>query len=351
MAGEYLESLGRTDLMAWSPEELATLIEVIVTAFTAARCASLGDDRRRGAVSMSESYMARLGARWSTTATRSCRSCRAPRSPGVRRRRLARLPRLDQALPRPTTEHELDRLERLAGRRHRHRLRHGVGVDIDIADGELASRLERLAREMLGDTPALRIGRAPKRLLVYRAADAVRDQARADRGARRSASSSSPSPSTRRPAGPYEWPEESPADAGRQAGCRRSTRPCRAPSWMRRWRCCRSSAGPAAGRRQRGRSRPHRRSARHARGDRRGARVHPQRRPRLRQLGPHRHGAQGRARRGRPGSVRRLVGAVGKDVPETTAKTWASLSPSASAPAPSTTTPWPAAGARTRRWC
>jgi Family of unknown function (DUF6511) len=34
MAGEYVESLGRTDLMAWSPEEFATLIEVIVTAFT-----------------------------------------------------------------------------------------------------------------------------------------------------------------------------------------------------------------------------------------------------------------------------------------------------------------------------
>ena len=34
LAGEYIESLGRTDLMAWSPEEFATLIEVIVTAFT-----------------------------------------------------------------------------------------------------------------------------------------------------------------------------------------------------------------------------------------------------------------------------------------------------------------------------
>jgi hypothetical protein len=34
MAGEYIESLGRTDLMAWSPEEFASLIEVIVTAFT-----------------------------------------------------------------------------------------------------------------------------------------------------------------------------------------------------------------------------------------------------------------------------------------------------------------------------
>ncbi len=46
-----------------------------------------------------------------------------------------------------------------------------TGVDIDIVeDDELALRIEQLAREHLGDTPALRIGRAPKRLLVYRTA-------------------------------------------------------------------------------------------------------------------------------------------------------------------------------------
>jgi hypothetical protein len=44
-----------------------------------------------------------------------------------------------------------------------------AAVDIDIADdAELAQRIERLGRERLGDTPALRIGRPPKRLLVYR---------------------------------------------------------------------------------------------------------------------------------------------------------------------------------------
>ena len=43
LAGEYIESLGRTDLMAWSPEEFATLIEVIVTAFTD-HLRQLGDD-------------------------------------------------------------------------------------------------------------------------------------------------------------------------------------------------------------------------------------------------------------------------------------------------------------------
>lgn len=64
----------------------------------------------------------------------------------------------------------------------------GVGVvggavaalDIDIAqDAELAFRIEQLARERLGDTPALRIGRAPKRLLVYRAAQPFRGIRRA----------------------------------------------------------------------------------------------------------------------------------------------------------------------------
>ena len=42
-AGEHIESLGRTDLMTWSPEEFASLIEVVVTAFTD-RLRELGDD-------------------------------------------------------------------------------------------------------------------------------------------------------------------------------------------------------------------------------------------------------------------------------------------------------------------
>lgn len=31
--GAYVESLGKTDLITWSPEEWATLVDVIVTAF------------------------------------------------------------------------------------------------------------------------------------------------------------------------------------------------------------------------------------------------------------------------------------------------------------------------------
>ena len=45
-----------------------------------------------------------------------------------------------------------------------------IGIDIDIThSATLAHEIEALAKAMLGDTPAVRIGRAPKRLLVYRA--------------------------------------------------------------------------------------------------------------------------------------------------------------------------------------
>ncbi len=43
LAGGYIEGLGRTDLMTWTPAEFAALIEVIITAFTD-RLRELGDD-------------------------------------------------------------------------------------------------------------------------------------------------------------------------------------------------------------------------------------------------------------------------------------------------------------------
>jgi putative DNA primase/helicase len=43
-----------------------------------------------------------------------------------------------------------------------------VGVDIDVQDEALASKIEALAYETLGPTPLKRIGRAPKRLLTFR---------------------------------------------------------------------------------------------------------------------------------------------------------------------------------------
>jgi len=46
-----------------------------------------------------------------------------------------------------------------------------AAIDIDIVeDPDLALEIEKLCRTHLGDSPALRIGHAPKRLLVYRAA-------------------------------------------------------------------------------------------------------------------------------------------------------------------------------------
>ena len=45
-----------------------------------------------------------------------------------------------------------------------------IGIDIDVlASHAVAMEIEALAKRMLGDTPAVRIGHAPKRLLVYRA--------------------------------------------------------------------------------------------------------------------------------------------------------------------------------------
>ena len=43
-----------------------------------------------------------------------------------------------------------------------------IGVDIDVLDASLADRLRDMGIEMLGPTPLLRIGKAPKCLLVFR---------------------------------------------------------------------------------------------------------------------------------------------------------------------------------------
>jgi hypothetical protein len=53
-----------------------------------------------------------------------------------------------------------------------------VGADIDVMDADAAGRIEALARAELGDTPAVRIGRAPKKLLVYRSAKPFQKMAR-----------------------------------------------------------------------------------------------------------------------------------------------------------------------------
>ncbi len=50
-----------------------------------------------------------------------------------------------------------------------------IGIDIDVVHSpEVADAIQALAMRELGQTPAVRIGRAPKRLLVYRAAEPFR---------------------------------------------------------------------------------------------------------------------------------------------------------------------------------
>jgi hypothetical protein len=84
-----------------------------------------------------------------------------------------------------------------------------VGIDIDILDGALAIQIADLATSMLGDTPCLRIGRAPKRLLAYRAATPFAGRKRHPlellaRGQQFVAYAVHPETGR-----PYEWPEDS----------------------------------------------------------------------------------------------------------------------------------------------
>ena len=87
-----------------------------------------------------------------------------------------------------------------------------VGIDIDVLDAEIAHQIERLARDRLGDTPLLRIGRAPKRLLVYRAEQpfsGVRHSPLEILAHGRQFVAFARHPDTGRD---YQWPEESPLE-------------------------------------------------------------------------------------------------------------------------------------------
>ncbi len=84
-----------------------------------------------------------------------------------------------------------------------------VGIDLDILDATLAVQLAELAAGMLGDTPCWRIGRAPKRMLVYRADGPFAGRKRHPlellaRGQQFVAYAVHPDTGQ-----PYEWPEES----------------------------------------------------------------------------------------------------------------------------------------------
>ena len=83
-----------------------------------------------------------------------------------------------------------------------------VGIDIDVLDADLALEVDRLCQRELGETPALRIGLAPKRLLVYRTAAPFSSRSYGPLEILclgRQFVAYGIHPKTRRP---YEWPEE-----------------------------------------------------------------------------------------------------------------------------------------------
>ena len=122
------------------------------------------------------SHMARYGARLVTNGYAILPIAPGTKKPGrFQRGAWVDYPEWNRHAARPTTEVEVATWSAWPDC--------GVGlvggavaaIDIDIAeDAELALKIEKLARDRLGDTPALRIGRAPKRLLVYRAAEPFR---------------------------------------------------------------------------------------------------------------------------------------------------------------------------------
>lgn len=160
------------------------------------------------------SWMARLGGRLVTNGYAILPIAPGTKKPGQFRRGVwADYPEWNRHADRPTTEVEVATWSTWP--------HCGIGivggavaaVDIDIADdAELALRIERLARERLGDTPALRIGRAPKRLLIYRTVEPFRGIRRAPLeilclGQQFVAYADHPDTGQ-----PYAWPDEGLAD-------------------------------------------------------------------------------------------------------------------------------------------
>ena len=160
------------------------------------------------------SFMARFGARLVTNGYAILPIAPGTKKPGqFKRGAWADYPEWNRHAERPTTEVEVATWSGW--------LDCGIGivggtvaaVDIDIAEGaELALRIEKLTRERLGDTPALRIGRAPKRMLIYRTAEPFRGIKRHPLevlclGQQFLAYANHPDTGA-----PYAWPEEGLAD-------------------------------------------------------------------------------------------------------------------------------------------
>jgi hypothetical protein len=162
---------------------------------------------------MSKSYMARLGARLVDNGYPVLPIMPGTKKPGqFKGGAWGDYPGWTRHGTRPTSEHELAVWNGWPDAGIGIPTGTLIGVDIDIRDDELAGRLERLAREMLGDTPAIRFGLSPKRLLVYRTAEPLSGMKAHPievLGLGQQFVAFADHPDTMRP---YEWPQESPAD-------------------------------------------------------------------------------------------------------------------------------------------
>ena len=160
------------------------------------------------------SYMARYGARLVTNGYAILPIGPSTKKPGqFKRGAWADYPEWNRHAERATTEVEIATWSAWPDC--------GIGivggavaaVDIDIVDSpDLALQIEQLARDRLGDTPALRIGKAPKRMLIYRTAEPFRGIKRHPLevlclGQQFLAYATHPDTGA-----PYAWPEEGLAD-------------------------------------------------------------------------------------------------------------------------------------------
>ena len=218
-AGAYLESLGRSDLATLSPAQWRQLIEIVVTGYcdTLRELAGPGPRpaRRHGGkdplLMSDQSFMERFGPRLVANGHPILPIMPGTKKPGRwRNRRMVGLSRLDAS--RRTPDHRA----RARGLAHAGRTRASAwsaggssrSTSTSWMPG-LALEIERLARERLGETPALRIGRAPKRLLVYRSAEPFAGIRRAPievLGLGQQFVAHAIHPDTGQP---YAWPEES----------------------------------------------------------------------------------------------------------------------------------------------
>lgn len=121
----------------------------------------------------STNYMAQVGATLIDRGFAILPIQPSTKKPGMYRRGVWHdYPQWSRHCQRDTTDHEIDLWANWPGAGVGVAAGRVIGIDIDVAfSAEVALRIEGLAKQLLGDTPAVRIGNAPKRLLVYRAAE------------------------------------------------------------------------------------------------------------------------------------------------------------------------------------